>query len=393
MDPNRTRRDFVRTSSAAGLGLLIATPETVRGSQANSAVTAGLVGCGRRGMYDAGYFAENKQARIVAVCDIYDDQLDKAKQRFPGAKACKKYEDLLASDVDAVILTTPPHLRPEQFEAAVQARKHIFMEKPVAVDTAGCRRLLAAAKKADKTKRISVDFQQRYGADYRRAHEILKSGRLGAVLMIRGAWMAGDLPLRKGHPASEEKMRNWLFYRDYSGDIVVEQDCHNLDVANWFMGAHPVKAFGYGGRRVRRYGDILDSLTVSLEYANGVVLSYCANQFSTRGFRDIGETFVCEKGAISTSRQGYRWYNKILDESLPAKGYKDPSAKEAPEDVATGYDITMDAVNEFVDGVRANKIENAAFSAAEAMYTAIMAREAIYSGKEKTWAEIAGQAS
>jgi predicted dehydrogenase len=388
MNPNRTRRDFVKASSAAGLGFLVARPETALGSQANSAFTVALVGCGRRGTYDAGYFAQNPNARIVAACDIYDDQLDQAKRQFPGVKTYKDYQDLLASDVDAVLLATPPHLRPEQFEAAVEARKHIFMEKPVAVDKAGCRRLLAAARKADKTKRISVDFQQRYGADYRRARQILRSGRLGSVLMIRGAWMAGDLPLRTGHPDSEEKMRNWLFYRDYSGDIIVEQDCHNIDVANWFMGATPVKASGYGGRRVRRYGDILDSLTVSFEYPNGVVFSYSANQFSTRGFRDIGETFICEHGAISTSRQGYKWYDKIVDESLPAKGYKDPSSEEAPQVAETKYDITEDAVNEFVEGARTGKIENAAFSAVDAMRTAIMARQAIYTGKETTWDQI-----
>jgi predicted dehydrogenase len=186
-------------------------------------------------------------------------------------------------------------------------------------------------------------------------------------------------------------MRNWLFNRDFSGDIIVEQDCHNIDVANWFMDARPVRACGYGTRRLRRYGDILDSLTVSFEYPNGVVFSYSANQFSTQGFRDIGETFIGEKGAISTSRQGYRWYDKIVDENLPAKGYKDPSAGEAPAEVLTKNDITEDAVNEFVEGARTGKIENAAFTAVEAMYTAIMARTAIYTRREASWEDVAGR--
>lgn len=310
------------------------------------------------------------------------------KREFPQAAGLKDYQKLLGTDIDAVLLATPPHLRPEQFEAAVQARKHVFMEKPVAVDPAGCRRLLGAARRADPAKRISVGFQQRYGKDYRAACNIVQSGALGEIQMIRGAWMAGDLPLRTGHAASEEKMRNWLFYREYSGDIVVEQDCHNIDVANWFMGAHPVKVSGYGGRRLRTYGDILDSLSLTFEYPNGVVFSYCANQFSTQGYRDIGETFIGEKGAISTSRQGYRWYDKVVDERLPAKGYKDPDAGEAPTEVVTQYDITQDAVNEFVQGARAGNVENAAFSAAEAMYTAIMGRMAIYTRREVTWDEV-----
>ncbi len=385
MQANTTRRNFVRTVSGSGLGILVLDAQTVTASRANSTLTVGLVGCGRRGTYDAAYFAKHPEAEIVAVCDIYDDMLEAARTQFPKAAAYKRYEDLLKADVDAVLLATPPHLRPEQFEAAVEARKHVFMEKPVAVDVPGCRRVWAAAARAHPATRISVDFQQRYGKDYRRAYQIVKSGKLGEIQMIRGAWMAGDLPLRRGHPESEEKMRNWLFYRDYSGDIIVEQDCHNLDVANWFMGAHPVAAAGYGGRRLRTYGDILDSLAVTLEYPNGVIFSYCANQFSKRGFRDIGETFVGEEGAISTSRQGYRWYNKIVDERLPPKGYKDPSPEEIPDVVETNYDITEDAVNEFIEGARTGKIENAAFSAVEAMYTAIMARLAIYSGRETTW--------
>ena len=107
--------------------------------------------------------------------------------------------------------------------------------------------MIAAAKNADPTKRITVDFQQRYGTDYRKAYEIVKSGELGGIKMIRAAWLGGGLPVREGHPASEEPMRNWLFYREKSGDIIVEQNCHNIDVVNWFMGTHPVKAAGYGG--------------------------------------------------------------------------------------------------------------------------------------------------
>ena len=254
MNRNPTRRRFAETSAVAGLGLLIGGSASAAGTPANSALTIGLVGCGRRGTFDAAYFAKNPNARVVAVCDIYDDMLARGQSQFPDAAAYRDFDKLLTTDVDAVLLATPPHLRPEQFEAAVQARKHIFMEKPVAVDPEGCRRVLAAARKADPNKRISVDFQQRYGRDYRHAHQIVKSGALGEIQMARGAWVSGDLPVRTGHPDGEEKMRNWLFYRDYSGDIIVEQDCHNLDVANWFMGAHPVKACGYGGRRRRTLG-------------------------------------------------------------------------------------------------------------------------------------------
>ena len=372
MNHSTTRRDLL---TAGATGLLILKPELVRGAQANSALSVGLIGCGRRGMaISTRFFATNEFAKMTALCDIYDDQLAAASQKFSGAKTFKNYHDLLASDVDAVYIATPPYLHPEHFEAAVKARKHIFMEKPAGVDPAGCRRVVAAAKQADKAKRITVDYQQRYGKDYRRAYEIVSSGELGGIKMVRASWLGGGLPVREGVPASEEKIRNWLFYRELSGDIIVEQNCHNLDVVNWFMGTHPARACGYGGREVRTdIGNIMDNLAANFHFASGVVFSYSANQFSTGGFSDVSETFICERGAITTSRKGFKVYR---------------SKDAPPEEVVTQGDITKDAVDQFIEGARTGKIENAAFTAAESTLTAIMAREAIYSGREMTWQQL-----
>jgi predicted dehydrogenase len=250
------------------------------------------------------------------------------------------------------------------------------MEKPAGVDPAGCRRVIAAAKRADPAKRITVDYQQRYGKDYRKAHEIVRSGKLGPIVAIRASWLGGGLPVREGVAADQEQMRNWLFYRERSGDIIVEQDCHNLDVVNWFMGTHPMRASGYGGRQVRKdIGNIMDNLAATFHFDNGVIFSYSANQFSKGGFADVSETFICENGAINTSRKGYKLWN-------------DPKGGP-PQEVVTQGDITKDAVDEFVEGARTGKIENAAFSAAESTLTAIMAREAIYKGQEMNWDRIA----
>jgi myo-inositol 2-dehydrogenase/D-chiro-inositol 1-dehydrogenase len=368
---NSTRRKFVAGTGA----FMVFGPDAVRGSQANSALTVGLIGVGRRGTAIGGMFVKNEFCRMAAICDIYDDQIAAGLKAFPGARAFKDYRDLLASDVDAVYIATPPFLHPEHFEAAVAAKKHIFMEKPAGVDAAGCRRVLAASRKADPGKRITVDYQQRYGKDYRAAYALFKSGQLGGIKMVRASWLSGGLPVRSGHPASEEKMRNWLFYRELSGDIIVEQDCHNIDVVNWFMGTHPVKAAGFGGRAVRKEpGNILDNLGVTYQFADGTVFSYSANQFSAGGFQDVGETFICEKGTLYTSRRGYKVWNK-------------QERYAAPDETPTQGDITMDAVNDFIDGCRAGRIENAAPAAVESTLTAIMAREAIYTGKEKSWKE------
>ena len=370
LSPNR--RDFFASAGTAG-SFYIMKPSTALGSQANSALSVGLIGAGRRGSYDAGIFAKNEFAKVSHVCDIYDDQIAAALKQFSGAKTFKNIDDLLASDVDAVLIATPPFLHPEHFEKAVKARKHIFMEKPAGVTPAGCRRVLEAAKNADKTKRITVDYQQRYGREYRKAYEIVKSGEIGGIKAIRASWIGGGLPERSGHPQSEEKIRNWLFYKEMGGDIIVEQNCHNLDVVNWFMGTHPVKAAGYGGRAVRKHiGNIMDNLAVTFEYADGTVFSYSANQITTNNYYDVSETFMCEKGAINVSRQGY-------------KLYKGTNRKQPPIEVGTDYDITQDSINQFIDGARTGKLENAAPHAVESTLTAIMAREAIYSGKETTW--------
>jgi myo-inositol 2-dehydrogenase / D-chiro-inositol 1-dehydrogenase len=198
MSDTNSRRNFM-TGSAAGAGLLILRPETVRGSQANSTLTVGLIGAGRRGVAISGLFAQNENARVAALCDIYQDQLDAASQKFSGARTFRNYKELLASDVDAVYIATPPHLHPEHFEASVAAKKHIFCEKPAGVDVAGCKRVLAAARKADPTKRISFDYQQRYGVDYNAAYNKLKNGEIGRVAMIRSSWIGGGLPVRSGH--------------------------------------------------------------------------------------------------------------------------------------------------------------------------------------------------
>jgi myo-inositol 2-dehydrogenase / D-chiro-inositol 1-dehydrogenase len=379
MNNDSSRRGFVAGSAAAGAGLLILKPETVRGAQANSALTLGVIGVGNRGTHVSGLFAKNEFCRIAAVADIYDDQLQRAAAKFTGAKTFKSAKELLASDVDAVYIATPPYMHPEHFEMAVAARKHIFMEKPAGVDVAGCQRVLAAAKKADKTKRISVDYQQRYGVDYRQAYDRVKSGEFGAIKMVRAAWIGGGLPLRSGHPASEEKVRNWLYYREHSGDIIVEQNCHNLDVVNWFVGTHPQKASGYGARAVRKQpGNIMDSLGVTYEFPDGMVFSFSASQFTAGGYTDIGEVFLCEKGTVRTTRRGYEVYNK--------------AERGAPPDIvqteSSKADITLDAVNAFVEGARTGKLENAAFYAVESTLTAILGREAIYSGKPMTWSDL-----
>lgn len=365
------RRDLLRHAPAAAASFTIMAPHLVRGSQANSALSVGLIGSGNRGLYVSGIFAKNEFAKVSAICDIYDDRLAEGEKRFSGAKKFKSHVELVNSDVDAVYIATPIIYHPEHFEAAVKARKHIFMEKAAAVDIKGCKRVLEAAKKADPTKRISMDFQQRYGKDYRKVHQVVTSGELGAIKMVRAAWLGGGAPIKSGHPADQEKIRNWFFYREMSGDMIVEQDCHNIDVVHWFTGLKPAKCTGYGSRQMRTIGDIYDNIAFTMQYPNGLVLSYAAAQFGApMAWQDVGETFMCEKGTAHVSRRGY---------TIHRQGSK------TVEEAKTTYDITKDAVDEFIDGARNGKMENAAIWGAESTMMAVMAREAITSGREVTW--------
>ncbi|MEX2301597.1 MAG: Gfo/Idh/MocA family oxidoreductase [Bryobacterales bacterium] len=375
-DQQRTRRDFVAGASAAAAAWTIIKPESVYGTPQNSKVKLGILGVGRRGSNIGQYFVRSDQVELNAIADIYDDQIKAAQEALPAkeAQVYKSAKAILDSDIDAIYIATPPYVHPEHFEMAVESGKHILMEKPVAVDPAGVRRVLAAAKKVKPNQMVMVDFQQRWGKDYREAYDRVKNGEIGDIRMIRSAWIGGDLPRRSGHPAADEKVLNWLFYKERSGDILVEQNCHNIDVVNWFTGVHPASVNGYGARAIRNdIGDIMDSLSVSFKLPDGRVYSHSANQFANGRYRDVGEYFFGTKGVISTSRGGYM---------IQVEG-KEPFTKK------TEYNINQDVVDHFIKGVQGQvPAENSAVFAAESTLTAIMARMAIDAGREMTWDEV-----
>src|SRR5688500_6577929 len=149
--------------------------QAVRSSAANSAVTVGLIGAGGRGMLDAGHLVEHTTAKLIAICDVVPGKIESAKKRLnvPNARTFTNYRELLASDVDAVLIATPVFLHPEHLEAALQAGKHVYIEKPAGVDVAGCKRVIAAGKAAAGKLNVTFGFQQRYGVGYRKAHELV----------------------------------------------------------------------------------------------------------------------------------------------------------------------------------------------------------------------------
>ena len=183
--------------------------QAVRGTAQNSAVRIGLIGAGSRGTYTSRLVTKEPGARIVAVCDVVDEQIENAKAKIPApdAKAYKKYQDLLASDVDAVMIATPVYLHPEHFEAAVKSGKHIYMEKPAGLDVAGCKRVMRIADGADRKQNITFGFQQRYGGVYVKAKQMLDSGGIGKIREVHGEFLKFALQRRRTDSAAAANRR------------------------------------------------------------------------------------------------------------------------------------------------------------------------------------------
>jgi predicted dehydrogenase len=256
------------------------------------------------------------------------------------------------------------------FEAAIEARKHVYCEKPAGVDLAGVRRVIAAARKADPRKNIAFGYQQRYGPVYLEAYKRLKEGAIGELSNARGFWIDKDPFKRVAYADPKvEKLRNWFAYKELSGDIIVEQDCHNLDVLHWFLDSRPTRAVGMGGRKVRTSMDILDHLTLSYDFPGNLHVNFEANQISPAGFRRVGEEFTGTAGLLETSR-------------LRMVHHRGPNQIETIE---SKRDITNDAVEAFLTNILNGTPENVAERSAVSTLFAILGRTAIYENREVTW--------
>jgi len=369
-----SRRSFIQGGAAAAGAFSIISPRLVRGSDANSAVSVGLIGVGGRGTWDAGIVTKDSRARVTALCDKFNDRIDEGATKLKLEKPAtyNDFEKLLAApDIDAVIIATPPFLHPPMLAAAVDAKKHIYCEKPMGVNLEGVKTIIAAGRRADPSKNLFVGFQQRYGPEYLEAYRRIQDGQLGPLTNARGWWVGGDPFTRKPYDPDVAHLRNWFCYRDYSGDIIVEQDCHNFDVLHWFLGTHPISAVGYGGTKVRTSMDILDNLTLSFRFPNDLNVAYEANQLTPRGFSRVGEEFTGTRGVIETSR--HQMVHHKAD---------DP---KNPEVMVMDHDITEDALRAFIGNIVSGKVENVAERSAVSTLFAILGRTAIYEKREVTW--------
>ena len=288
-----SRREFIKNSS-----ILVASGAVTGGLNAarsapigvDDTIRIGLVGCGSRGTGAANQAMNTKgPTKLVAMADAFPNRLNEALRGIKGQHPKKvdvpperqfvgfdAYQELLEQDLDLVILSTPPGFRPIHFEAAVQAGKHIFMEKPVAVDAPGVRRVLEANKIAlEKGLAVAVGLQRRHEPRYIETIKRLQEGAIGDVILGRVYWNSSGVWVKPRRPNETEmtyQMRNWYYFNWLCGDHIVEQHIHNLDVINWLKNAYPVAAQGQGGRQIRNgkeYGEIFDHHMVEFTYADG----------------------------------------------------------------------------------------------------------------------------
>jgi myo-inositol 2-dehydrogenase/D-chiro-inositol 1-dehydrogenase len=399
LEKTRSRRDFVKTGVAAGAGLLIVPSATAFGSSANSSLGLGIIGCGGRGNYDGGQFIQNTDVRITALMDLFDDRLESTRADFdkiaeeksyakiPSSnifKGWRSYENLVQSkDVDLVLITSPPYFHPDHLEAAVAAGKHVYLEKPVATDVSGCLRVIKAGNQAKGKVSIHVGFQKRYDEGYRTVIGKIHAGEIGQIALGQTFYYTNDIDRqnKEGMAELEARVRNWVFDKALSGDILVEQNIHIIDVVNWALKSHPVKAVGTCGRSVRKEvggipADFLcnDHFILTYFYPGDVHISFNSNQFRNKGYRQQGERFF---GALGVSETMHSGPAKItLSKEQGIKLY------EGPVNLHAAIGTKMKAL---VESIKSGKFENQAEQGAETTLTTILGRMAAYSGKEVTW--------
>ncbi len=391
-----SRRAFVQAGAVVTAGLML--PRTLsaspKGAAYSDVIRIGLVGCGGRG---TGAIRDCMRAsdgiEIVALGDLFADRLascraniSKVVSETPALAAKYKvtddkcftgfdaYQKVIDSGVDLVMFATPPGFRPVHLAAAVAAGKHVFIEKPVAVDPTGVRSVLASAELAkQKGLAIVAGTQRRHDLGYRATIDRVQNGAIGEVLGGQVYWNQGGLWMNARKPEwsdTEWQLRNWLYFTWLSGDHIVEQHLHNIDVANWVLGAHPIKATGVGGRQWRTdpaYGHVYDHFAIDFEYPNGAhIMSMCRQIDGSAN--QVSEHFTGTRG--TTDAKG---------EILGKKSFK--YAGKAPNPY----------VQEHADlhaSIRAGKPLNEGKQVAETTLSAIMGREAAYTGQVIVWDEL-----
>jgi predicted dehydrogenase len=411
---DQSRRQFLSTSALAAIGTIgaaqlltsckdeksnkkeIKLPQLLNEAPDGKVIKAGLIGCGGRGTGAAINFLDaGPNLQITALGDVFQDRLDKCRAELKTQKNVEiaddkcflgfdSYEKVLDSGVDMVLLCTPPHFRPQHVEAAVKAGKHIFMEKPCAVDPVGARSVLVSAERAKQNGLCIVSGTiLRKSKDYMETQRRVASGQIGDIVsahVIRNGGSLWVIRRKPGWTDMEYMLRNWANFCWLSGDHIVEQFIHQVDVMNWFLDKNPVKAIGWGGRQRRVTGDQYDFFSVEYLYDNGLQTHCAARQIT--GCTNLSRVLI-------TGTEGFADAKGTLYNLKGEEIWKYPY----PEDNAT--DLTWKVKDPFVQehinlvtAIRTGNTINDAEAQVHSTLTTIMGRMSAYTGKDVTWEEV-----
>jgi len=391
-DGRMSRREFMAGTSAAAFTFSIMKPGLVRGTEANSKISMGLIGCGGRGVWLADLCKQHGGYEMVAGADYFGDRVNSFGERFKIPKdrlyeTLSGYQRLLESDVDAVMVETPPYFHPEQAAAAVEAGKHVYLAKPIAVDVPGCQSVGASGKKATEKKLcFLVDFQTRANEFYIEALKRVHAGAIGELVFGEATYHAG-FPfnhmveaLAKDPTNSEVRLRSWGLDRVLSGDIITEQNIHTLDVLNWVMDKPPIQAFGNGGRKFRNeVGDIWGNFTVLFQYSKDVGVTFSSRQSNGYGTDEgIKNRMFGTEGVLETTYGG-----KVLIRAAKEDFYR---GGETTNIYTEGAKTNLAT---FYDNITGGKFENSTVKpSVQSNLLTVLGRTAAYENRVVTWKEI-----
>jgi predicted dehydrogenase len=389
-DGNR-RREFVKASAAVAAGLAFVRPGSVFG---NDTIGLGIIGSGGRGGYIGREFLGVGGTRVVAIHDLFEDRLAETRERldkvaeekgvpkiadgmlFKGPDAYRKLVE--APGVDAVIITSPPYFHPDHFEAAVAAGKHCWLEKPVATDVQGTRRIEATGRKGAGKVSMAVGFQGRHSEQYQEMVRRVHAGAIGDIVTAQTYYYSNDLNRKgkEGMSPLEMRLRNWVFDKALSGDILVEQNIHVLDVVNWVTRAHPISAVATCGKKARLDVDCSDHFQVVYTYPNNVHVSFGSTQFD-KSYDSRAQRFMGTKG-YAEAHFGKGGVRIVGDDPWDANS-EDAYGQAVPRKIAA-----------FLESIRGKSYQNDVPSGVESTFTAILGRTAAYEGEERTWDKLVG---
>jgi len=393
-DTQNERREFLKASAMVAGGVMMSGYAWASNpSSVDDTIKIALIGCGDRGTGAAFQALSTKSnLKLVAMADAFQDRLDNSykalSERFKEKVDVPKERQFVGFDAyqkaialaDVVLLVTPPGFRPMHFEEAVKQGKHVFMEKPVAVDSPGVRKVLAAAELAKQKKlNVVVGLQRRYQTNYREVLKRIQDGAIGDVVSGQVYWNSGGVWVKErtsNQTEMEYQMRNWYYFNWLCGDHIVEQHVHNIDIANWVKNAYPVSIQGTGSRAWRtgkNYGEIYDNHAVELTYADGSIIYSQCRHFEGTNNR-VDETFQGTKGKVylSANNSGILWDHQGKEiYNHDRKGNANPYQTEHDELFAA---ISKNEYK-FWDAERA----------AKSCFTAIVGRYATYSGEVIKW--------